>query len=244
MPWKQKGGVLEIGLSPVVLDAEDVKAFPDLKAGEYAKLTVRDTGTGIDAKIIDKIFDPFFTTKGVGKGTGMGLSVVHGIVKDHGGGITVESTVDQGTTFTILLPKADGIAEDKTESEHLPTGTENILIIDDEEFMVFPQKKILERLGYTVTAMTSSLEALELFKKDPQRYDLIITDLTMPNLTGDRLAKEVTTIRSDMPVILSTGYSDAVDNEKVKQSGIAAFVSKPCKKEDLAKTIRLILDGK
>lgn len=205
---------------------------------------MHDTGTGIDLKIIDKIFDPFFTTKAVGKGTGMGLSVVHGIIKDHQGEITVSSKVGQGTTFTVLLPKADdeGIAQEAAEI--LPTGSENILLVDDEDFMVLPTKKNLERLGYTVTAMTSSLETLKLLKKDPQRYDLIITDLTMPHMTGDRLASEVTAIRPDMPVILATGYSDAVNSEKVKQSGIKAFIPKPCKKQDLAKTIRLILDGK
>ncbi len=239
---EEKGGVLDISLSPVVLDAEEVKPYLDLKPGEYAKLTIKDTGAGIDPGNIDKIFDPFFTTKEVGKGTGMGLSVVHGIIKDHGGAIGVSSKLGEGTTFTVFLPKAEGEVEAKKAEESLPTGTENILLVDDEEFMVFPQKKILERLEYTVTAMTSSLEALELFKNDPQRYDLIITDLTMPHMTGDRLAAEVTGIRPDMPVILATGYADAVDDERVIQSGIKSFIPKPCNKQDLAKTIRLILD--
>lgn len=238
------GGILDIGLSAIVLDAEGIKSHPDLEPGQYVKLTVRDTGAGIDETIIDKIFDPFFTTKGVGHGTGMGLAVVHGIVLDHGGSITVRSAVGQGTTFTVLLPRAHNAVEEMVREDHLPSGTENILIVDDEEFMVFTRKKMLERLGYTVTAMNSSLETLELFKQDPHRYDLIITDLTMPHLTGDRLAAEVTAIRRDMPVILATGYADAVDREKVKQSGIAAFLPKPCKKQDLAKTIRLILDRK
>ncbi len=172
----------------------------------------------------------------------MGLSVVHGIITDHNGAITVSSKLGEGTIFTVFLPKAAGEVKTKKATEALPTGTENILIVDDEEFMVFPQKKILERLGYNVTAMTSSLEALELFKNDPQRYDLIITDLTMPHMTGDRLAAEATAIRPGLPVILATGYADAVDDERVIQSGIKAFIPKPCKKEDLAKTIRLILD--
>ncbi len=240
---EERGGVLEIGLLPVVLDAEDVKQYSGLKPGEHVQVTVRDSGIGIDPKILDKIFDPFFTTKEVGKGTGMGLSVVYGIIMNHGGAITVESKIGHGTTFTVLFPAAKNVIEEITQSDDLPTGTENILIVDDEEYMVFPQKKILERLGYQVTAMTNSLETLELFKKDPQRYDLIITDLTMPNLTGDRLTSEVIAIRPDMPVIIATGYTDAIDNEKVKHSGIAAFISKPCKKQDLAKTIRLILDG-
>ncbi len=240
---EDSGGVIDIGLVPVVLDSEDVKPYHDLKTGEYIKLTVSDTGSGIDSKNIDKIFDPFFTTKGVGKGTGMGLSVVHGIIKEHGGAIAVSSKVGEGTTFTVFLPKAETNSEKVKSDDTIPTGTENILIVDDEEHMVFPQKKILERLGYSVTALTSSLEALNLFKKDPQRYDLIITDLTMPHLTGEKLASEIIAIRPDMPVIIATGYTDAIDSEKVKQSGIKAFIPKPCQKQDLARTIRLILDG-
>jgi len=239
---EDSGGVLEIGLSPVVLDVEDIKPYTNLKTGEYVKLTVSDTGTGIDPNNIDKIFDPFFTTKEVGKGTGMGLSIVHGIIKDHGGVINVSSKLGEGTTFTIFLPKTEARIN-KTESDDaLPTGTENILVVDDEEHLVFLLKKNMERLGYKVTAMTNSLETLELFKKDPHRYDLIITDLTMPHLTGDRLASKVTAIRPDMPVIIATGYADAIDSDKVKQSGIKAFIPKPYQKEELAKTIRLILD--
>ena len=239
---EDKGGVLEVGFSSVVLDAEDLKPYPDLKTGEYVKLTVSDTGAGIDPNNIDKIFDPFFTTKEIGKGTGMGLSIVHGIIKDHGGVINVSSKLGEGTTFTIFLPKTEARIN-KTESDDaLPTGTENILVVDDEEHLVFLLKKNMERLGYKVTAMTNSLETLELFKKDPHRYDLIITDLTMPHLTGDRLASKVTAIRPDMPVIIATGYADAIDSDKVKQSGIKAFIPKPYQKEELAKTIRLILD--
>jgi len=241
---EESGGVLEIGLSPVVLDAEDVKPCPDLETGEYVKLTVSDTGTGIDPNNIGKIFDPFFTTKGVGKGTGMGLSVVHGIIKDHGGEITVSSKLGEGTTFTVFLPKVESKSEETKIEDAIPTGTENILVVDDEEHMVFLTKTILGRLGYKVTALTNSLEALNIFKKDPQRYDLIITDLTMPHLTGDRLASEIIAIRPDMPVIIATGYADALESEKVKQSGIKAFIPKPCQKQDLAKTIRLILDEK
>ena len=240
---ENKGGVLDISLSPVVLDMADIRLHPDLPPGEYAKLSVSDTGSGIAPEIMDKIFDPFFTTKDVGKGTGMGLSVVHGIIKDHGGTITLSSKSGEGTTFTVLLPVTDAEVTPKAEEKSLPTGTENILLVDDEDFIIFPQKKILEKLGYKVTAMTGSLETLALFSKNPQRYDLIITDLTMPNLTGDRLAAEVTAIRPDMPVILTTGYADSVDSENVKQSGIKAFISKPFQREALAKTIRLVLDA-
>jgi len=228
----------------IVLDAENIQRYEDLKPGDYVELTVSDNGCGIDPKIIDRIFDPFFTTKPIGKGSGMGLAVSHGIVKSHGGAITVTSRPGEGTTFTVLLPKSQENAEEQQGAAAAPLGSETILLVDDEECMAFPLKRMLERLGYTVTAMTGSLETLELFKKDPRRYDLLITDLTMPHLTGDRLAAEVTAVRPDMPVILATGYADAVDDEKVRKCGIKAFIPKPCTKEDLARTIRLVLDGR
>ena len=241
---EERGGVLEIGLFPVVLNAEDIKSCPDLKIGEYVKLTVSDTGNGIDPENIDKVFDPFFTTKGVGKGTGMGLSVVHGIVKDHGGAITVSSKLGEGTTFTVFIPRIEAKTEKTKNYDNIPTGTDNILVVDDEENLASLMKTILGRLGYNVTALTSSLEALELFNKDPQQFDLIITDLTMPHLTGDKLASEVITIRPDIPIIIATGYAAALDNEKMKQCGIKASIPKPCQKQELANTIRMILDKK
>lgn len=239
------GGVLEITFSPVALDAVTAKQYPDLKPGSYVKLTVSDTGRGIDPKIIDKIFDPFFTTKKVGQGTGMGLSVVHGIVKDHGGAITVSSKLGQGTTFTLLFPRVEDAKEEEVEfAAIIPTGTERILLVDDEQGLVVLAKIMLERLGYTVTAMTNPLETLDLFRKNPQDYDLVITDLTMPHLPGDRLAAEITSIRPEIPVIIATGYSNAVDDDKLKGIGIKAFIPKPYQKQELAKTIRLVLDGK
>ncbi len=153
-------------------------------------------------------------------------------------------TVDENESVDVFLPKADGVIEEEKRAEAKPTRFDKILLVDDEEYQVFPTKKYLERLGYTVTAMTSSLETLELFKKDPWRYDLIITDLTMPCMSGDRLASEVVAIRQDMPVILATGDMIIVDEEKMKQCGITAFLFKPFKMQDLAKTIRLILDEK
>ncbi len=240
---REEGGVLTIETSLCMVGAENAKVFPDLQPGEYVKMAVSDTGGGIAPAIIDRIFDPFFTTKGVGKGTGMGLSVVHGIIKDHGGAITVASEIGRGTIFTVLFPKKDGAVEEQPASEPLPTGAENILLVDDEEPLLVPTKRILERLGYSVTAMTGSTEALEVFKRNPQRFDLIITDLTMPRLTGDRLASAIIAVRPEMPILLTTGYADAVDSKKVQQSGIKAFIAKPCQKQELAKTIRMILDG-
>ncbi len=240
---EDSGGVLEIGLFPVILGSGDAEAYPDLMPGKYVKLTVSDTGTGIDPDIIDRIFDPFFTTKEVGKGTGMGLSVVHGIIQEHGGSITVSSEKGRGTVFTVLLPRVDETVEDDLELESLPGGTENIIIVDDESYMVLTQKKILERLGYTVTALTNSLEVLELFEKDPQQFDLVITDLTMPQLSGDRLASRLIAIRPDIPIILATGYADSVDTDEVLMYGIKGFIPKPCKRHELAVTVRKILDG-
>ncbi len=241
---EENGGRLKIGLEPVVLDIEDVKQNSCLKPGAYMKLTVSDNGTGIDPKIIDRIFDPFFTTKGVGKGSGMGLAVVHGIVKSYGGAISVSSKPGEGTTFTVFLPKVAEKTEEQKSYDVMPAGTESILLVDDEEHLAFPMKIILERLGYTVTAMTNSLKTLELFKKDPQKYDLIISDLTMPHLPGDKLASEIMAIRPDIPVIIISGHTDAVAAERLNHSGIRAFIPKPCQKQDLAKTVRLILDEK
>ncbi len=243
---KDTGGVLEITLSPVVLDDEAADMFQNIQPGNYVQLTISDTGGGIAPDIIDKIFDPFFTTKETGQGTGMGLSVVYAIIREHGGAIRVASRVGSGTTFTIVLPRFEGedVSSSTPDRQDAPGGSEHILVVDDEEFMVVTMKRILERLGYRVTPMTGSLEALELFRSDPRAYDLIITDLTMPRLTGDRLAAEVLAIRPDIPVIITTGYTDVPDAGATAQNGIAAFLPKPCRKQELAETIRAALDGK
>lgn len=242
---EEKGGVLEISLSSVYLDKEAVQSFQNLAPGNYAKLTVSDTGPGIDPEIIDRIFDPFFTTKEVNKGTGLGLSVVDGIVRDHSGAIAVDSEPGRGTTFTVLLPAAESekAGDHEEKPVDVPKGTERILLVDDEESIIYTMKVILERLGYRVTALSSSIEALQTFRKSPREFDLIITDLTMPHLTGDTLASEIRAIRFDIPVILMTGYNDIVDSGRIRMSCIKAFMPKPCKKPDLAGTIRRVLDG-
>lgn len=239
------GGVLSIALSPVVLDSEAVKALEDIRPGQYVRLTVSDTGCGISPEAIEHVFDPFFTTREVGQGSGMGLAVAHGIVAEHGGAIAVESRVGRGTTFSVFLPRApqETIEEAEEEVAGLPGGTERILLVDDEAALVITTKRILERLGYGVTAMTSSLDALELFRRAPRDYALVLTDLTMPHLSGDRLAAAVTAVRPDIPVILATGYADAVDSERLQQCGVKAFIPKPFRKQDLARTVRMILDG-
>ena len=190
---REKGGVLEVKLDTVTLDEDALVGLEGLKAGRHQRLTVRDTGHGMDQKTLERIFDPFFTTKGEGEGTGLGLSVIYGIVKDHGGSIRVYSEVGKGTVFHVYFPlidTEDGELEDLYPKSPLPTGTERILLVDDEEMLVDIEGQTLERLGYKVTGCASSLEALDLLKAAPDKYDMLITDFTMPKMTGDILAKE------------------------------------------------------
>jgi len=208
------------------------------------KLTVRDTGHGISPESLDRIFDPYFTTKAVGKGTGMGLAVAHAIVKNHGGVITVASNIDAGTTFQVFLPVDDIEVEADIETdEKLPKGNERILLVDDEEGMVETIRLLLERLGYAVTDRAGSVEALKEFRNNPKAYDLVITDMTMPHMTGDQLAKEILGLRPDIPVILCTGFSERINNQVAKDIGIRELLIKPIMLGKLANTIRQVLDG-
>jgi CheY-like chemotaxis protein len=194
--------------------------------------------------VLEKIFDPFFTTKEKGEGTGMGLSIVHGIVKSHGGTIFASSELGKSSIFNVYFPVIERRLEPETELEEpLPTGTERILFVDDEQAIVNIGKQSLETLGYDITTRTSSVEALELFKAQPDRFDLIITDMTMPNMTGEKLAKELIQIRPDIPVILCTGFSAKIDEKKAMAMDIRAFISKPILKQEIAKTIRAVLGG-
>lgn len=242
---EKEGGVLAVSLSDVVLDSEFVSDRPNLKSGSYIDLSVSDTGYGISSDVMKRIFDPFFTTKEKGKGTGMGLSVVHGIVHSHGGDIYVYSEPEKGSTFKVYLPviKSALKSEEKVERS-IPTGTERILFIDDEPAIMKMGKQTLESLGYDVTTRTSSLEALELFKKKKDGFDLVITDMTMPHMTGEKLAEELMQIRFDIPVILCTGFSSRIDEKKALDLGIRAFISKPFLKREIAEAIRKVLDGK
>lgn len=212
---------------------------------EHVKLTVTDTGHGIKPEIIDKIFDPYFTTKPVDKGTGMGLAVVHAIVKNHNGSIMVRSTPSYGTTFTILLPlvKQPPVEILTAISNTIYTGTEKILFVDDDELIVEMTNEMLGRLGYKVEIRTDPEEALELFRADPDAFDLIITDMTMPKMTGRRLAERVRQIPSDIPFIICSGYSSMIDEETAKDSGIAAYLMKPVSMKELGETVRNVLDS-
>jgi PAS domain S-box-containing protein len=236
----EQGGVLDVELNEIILSDEK---HDQMKPGSYLKLVIRDTGVGIPPEHMDKIFDPFFTTKQVGEGTGLGLSVVHGIVNQHDGHITVESEPGKGAVFSLYFPKIiEEPSKDAVIDEMTPGGQERILFIDDEELLMEMGQMVLERLGYEVVSATSSSEALSLFRNDPAGFDLVITDQTMPEMTGVELAKAILAIRPDIPVILCTGFSHLVDAKSAEAAGIRDFAMKPMTKREIAKTIRKVLD--
>lgn len=240
---QEDGGVLEVSLANVELDDLSASKHLDLTTGSYLRLTVSDTGHGMTSKIMERIFDPYFTTKDTGEGTGLGLSVAQGIVKAHGGTITVYSELGKGTTFHVYLPIIHEAEKPEKESEEpLPTGSERILFIDDEQVLVETGSQMLERLGYKVVTKRSSIQALDLFRAEPDRFDLVITDMTMPHMTGDKLAQELLKIRPDIPIILCTGHSKRISEEKAKGLGIRAFVMKPISTRVMAETVRKALD--
>ncbi|MEI6262735.1 MAG: ATP-binding protein, partial [Deltaproteobacteria bacterium] len=227
-------------------DLRDNSMPEDIWVGRYACITLSDTGTGIDPALIDKIFDPYFTTKELGKGTGLGLSVVHGILKEHGGDIRVYSEVGKGTAFHVFLPiiEDDMDGKDAAVTREYPTGQERILLVDDEEPIVRMEQMMLERLGYQVTARTSSPDALAAFKANPCNFDLVISDRSMPNITGDQLARELILIKPGIPVIICTGFSNEKDERRAMAMamGIKGFLMKPVSLNDMAAMVRNVLD--
>jgi CheY-like chemotaxis protein len=240
---EETGGELKISLKEMELGALDL-INPEMTPGVYACLTVADTGKGMNKGLTGKIFDPFFTTKTIGKGTGMGLSVVHGIVISMNGAVQVYSEPGKGTEFHVYLPVGKNLSEEQiTNSKpQIQGGTEQSLLVDDEEAILTMEKKILERLGYQVTSRTSSIEALEAFRDSPDNFDLVITDMAMPNMPGDKLSAELTKIRPDIPVLLCTGFSEAMSEEKAASLGIKGFLLKPIVMKDLSQKIREMLD--
>jgi len=241
---RDRGGRLVVILREATIEELREKGLPRMDAEAYLQLVVQDTGQGIPPTIMDRIFDPFFTTKEHTEGTGMGLSVAHGIIKSHGGLIDVESQVGRGTTFHIYLPKIMPRAKAHQHSAlPLPSGTERVLLVDDETMLVDMGRQVLTRLGYQVTACTSSVEALQHFQNDPAAFDLVITDMTMPHLTGKELATALLKIKPAVPIILCTGFSETITEETAKRIGIKAFILKPIVMSDLAETMRKVLDS-
>ncbi|MCP4749203.1 MAG: response regulator [Desulfobacteraceae bacterium] len=242
---ENKGGVLEITLTDADTNDCGKDAALETLTGPHLRLTVNDSGCGIPLKIIDRIFDPFFTTKKPGKGTGMGLSVVHGIVKSHGGIIRVESSEGKGSKFEVLLPahNVETVERQAMQEPVLPSGNETVLVVDDETDIVNILIKILTYLGYQVEGKTDSREALELFRSRPSDFDLVITDLTMPDLTGIQFAQKLLEIRADLPVILCTGYDDGITRQQAQSTGIRALLLKPMDAVSLAQTVRTTLDA-
>ena len=214
-----------------------------MKPGEYAYLSIADTGIGMSEDVIEKIFYPFFTTKGNGKGSGMGLSVVHGIVTSLNGAIKVDSKPDKGSKFNIYLPKSKSLLiKKKTQAmEQTLTGTERILLIDDEKTIIKMEQSMLERLGYNVVAHDSSTEALKTFSAAPDEFDIIITDMSMPGMPGNILATELKKIRQDIPIILCTGFNNKISLVKAEDMGFKGFLPKPITIENLSKKIRQVL---
>jgi CheY-like chemotaxis protein len=239
---RDTGGILEVRVHAVEMDAALVAPYPTLHPGPYVCLSVGDTGPGISPEVVDRIFDPFFTTKPIGEGTGMGLAMVHGIVTHHDGIITVESTLGVGTTFTLYLPEIlETAASVIPIIEPVPHGVGCLLLVDDEAPLARMGQALLERYGYDVVARTGSEDALATFQAEPYRFDLVITDQTMPRMTGERLARELRRVRADIPIILCTGFSHVINAEKAQALGIDAFLMKPMVASDWVATIQQVL---
>ena len=237
------GGQLTVQLSQADLTDRDIAAHPDVLPGRYVRLSVQDTGKGIAPDIIGKIFHPYFTTKDKGKGTGLGLAMVHGIIKSYGGFIDVKSRPGRGTVFHVCIPTIGQLpAHDDPQGGEMATGKEHILVVDDEPLVVDVLQEMLKSQGYRITTADGSLKALETFRKAPRDFDLVITDMTMPKLTGERLSQEIKKIRTDIPIILCTGYSDKLADKSALDFGVQDFMVKPIKQADLVRTVRNVLD--
>jgi PAS domain S-box-containing protein len=241
---EDRGGIIEVSTEKMVLDDSCEEKILELPKGDYIKITVSDTGMGIDPGIIDRIFDPYFTTRQVGQGSGMGLAVVHGIVKSHGGAITVDSEVGKGSLFHLYFPLVDAKIDRRTsKTVEIQRGNESILFVDDEISIVNMMGRSLSRLGYHLDTKLNPQEAVELFQSKSDRIDLVITDMTMPQMTGIQLSEALRQIRPDLPIILCTGHSDLIDEDKAQRLGFAAYVMKPIAKQEMARIIRDVLDG-
>jgi PAS domain S-box-containing protein len=239
---RNEGGILDIALTSVEVTPTSTLEFPSLKYGTYLRLTIRDSGQGIPPEVLERIFEPFFTTKGSGEGTGLGLAVVHGVITGHGGHISVSSVSGQGTTFTILLPRLDVVLPAHIEKiEEWPKGSGKVLFVDDEEMLARWGEQLLTHLGYEVVAKTNPHEAVDLFRKHADQFDLVVTDQTMPTMSGEVFARAILDIRQDIPIILCTGFSHIMSAEKAAQLGLRAFLMKPVNAAALAQTVKNVL---
>jgi len=243
---EKNGGTLKVILTTAAIGKKDLQNFPDLDPGNYIKLVVGDTGHGMDETTKGRVFDPYFTTKKSGEGTGLGMSLVHGIVKDHGGTIKLYSEVNVGTTFQIFFPldESPGLEPGLETIINMPHGNEKILLVDDETLLLNLGKELLEGLGYKVQTRSSSIDALEAFRARPDNYDLIFSDLTMPHMAGDVLAKEIKGLRPDIPIIICTGYSTKINEGKFRDIGINAVLMKPVTFQEMADAVRKTLDNR
>jgi signal transduction histidine kinase/ActR/RegA family two-component response regulator len=241
---EESGGILEISLENAILDRDNAIPDTSLQKGKYLKLTIRDVGSGMDNETKGRIFEPFFTKRKVGEGTGLGLSVVHGIVTGYNGGITVESVPEKGTSFTVYFPEYDKrILKRKLQNYKLIKGKEHILFVDDEKDITTMANRMLSRLGYVVTTISDSVNAYDEFMKQPELYDLVITDQVMPNMMGSQLATKIRQIKPDIKIIIITGYSDSISAEKIKELGFNGFIIKPLILRDLSNTIRNVIEN-
>jgi PAS domain S-box-containing protein len=240
---RDKVGKLTVSLSEFEADGDFVRTLAGMKPGRYVKMTVSDTGHGIDAASIERIFEPFFSTKHVGEGTGLGLSVAHGIVVRHGGAITVDSTLGRGTTFHVYLPRAER-EESPVDVDVLQRASceESVLYVEDRDEVASVGRTMMERLGYNVTVALTGMDALELFRANPDRFDVVVTDQTMPGMTGAELASELLEIRPELPIVLMTGYSEAITADSARRMGIRGFLRKPIVTRELAVTLRQAID--
>ncbi|MBN1602466.1 MAG: response regulator [Chitinispirillaceae bacterium] len=242
---KEKGGLIEIFLSTVIIDNDSSVKCNNLKPGHYKKLCIRDNGTGMDQNLQKRIFEPYFTTKKIGEGTGLGLAVIHGIIKSYNGEITVESEPGKGTTFCVYLPRTkDVLPSTLPDNNAFQKGSGRLLLVDDEKTIVDSMRISLERLGYTVTATTDSRECLTLFSQDPGKFDLVITDMTMPGLTGKDLIAQLQSLRPDIPILLCTGYNEIIDATIARKIGVAAYMQKPLSVHEIATKIHEIIENR
>ena len=240
---RKEGGRLDLALTSVELNQNSVLEFPTLKPGNYLRLTVRDSGQGVPDNALERIFEPFFTTKGSGEGTGLGLAVVHGAIVGHGGHISVSSVMGQGTTFTILLPRLDVVLPVQLDNiEEWPKGSGRVLFVDDEEMLARWGEQLLSHLGYTVVAKTNPHEAVDLFRRESDQFNVVVTDQTMPAMSGEAFARALLDIREDIPIILCTGFSHIMSAEKAAQLGLSAFLMKPVNAAALAQTVKNVLN--